>query len=353
MLQIVTPTGDYNEKLDPNLSKDDLTKIYRIMLSVRTLDSKLVSLQRQGKIAFHVPWSGQEAAHIGAAYALTNGDWIFPAYREPGAALLRGVQLKHIFAHYMGNSADLLKGHQWPCLYGYRLAKFVTPSAPVSNQIPEAVGVAMAAKFRGDKIVSMVYFGDGATSQSDFHVGMNFAGVFKAPVIFMCQNNQYCISLPVKLQTATENLAGKAVAYGFPGIEVDGNDVLAVYSVTKEAVDRARDGGGPTLIEAVTYRIGSHSTNDDASRYRGSSEVEEWRKKDPIDRFRLYLLRKGTIDEDLNRRIILEVESEVNLAAKEVENAPPPKLQTLFEDVYDEPPWNLLEQAREAIEEEE
>ncbi len=344
MIQVLKADGSCEKKLEPDLSESDLKKIYRAMLLIRLLDARMMGLQRQGRIGFYGTATGEEAAVIGSAYALKREDWIFPALRQGGAALLRGYPLKLYIAQCMANSLDVQKGRQQPCHYSYKPANFVAWGSCIGTQLPHAVGAAYAAKLKKDPIVVMAYLGDGATSSGDFHAAMNFAGVWRVPVVFFCQNNQWAISVPRRIQTATETLAQKALAYGFEGIQVDGNDLLAVYKVAKEAVEKARSGGGPTLIEAVTYRIGGHSTADDPTRYRNEREVEEWKKKDPIERFKLYLKKKGIWSEKYEEQLQAEIENEISQAIKEAEAAPPPAPQTLFEDVYKEMPWHLKEQ---------
>jgi TPP-dependent pyruvate/acetoin dehydrogenase alpha subunit len=235
-----------------------------------------------------------------------------------------------------------------PNHYGDRSVNYVTPSRPVATQIPQATGAAMAAKILGHKTVILTFFGDGATSTGDFHSGMNFAGVFRAPVIFLCQNNQYAISVPVRKQTAAESIAIKARAYGFEGVRVDGNDILAVYRTVKEAADKARRGEGPTLIESVTYRMGPHSTSDDPTRYRDAAEVEEWKKRDPVERFRLYLSKKRLLAEQEDMKTREKVAKEIDDAVAQAEKYPPPPIASMFEDVYASMPWNLKEQLEEA-----
>lgn len=349
LLQVIHLDGSYDSKNEPELSPSELKKLYRYLVLVRVLDTKCINLQRQGRIGFYVPCIGQEASHIGAAYALAPQDWIFPAYREPGAILIRGFPLTKLLSQFIGNANDPLKGRQMPSHFGDRAVNYVTPSSPVATQVPQAVGAAMAAKLQGDETVTLVFFGDGATSTGDFHAGMNFAGVFQAPVIFLCQNNQYAISVPVKRQTASESIAAKARAYGFNGVKVDGNDLLAVYRAVNEAVRKARRGEGPTLIESVTYRMGPHSTSDDPSRYRSQSEVEEWKKRDPVERFRLYLLKKQLLSEQEDQKIREEVSREIEDALSQAERYPLPAVETLFEDVYAAMPWNLKEQMEEAV----
>ncbi len=348
-LQVIKLDGSYDASSEPDLSNEDLKKLYYFLVLVRTLDTKCLNLQRQGRIGFYVPCTGQEASHIGSTYALEPSDWIFPAYREPGAILVRGFPLVKLISQFIGNANDSLRGRQMPNHFGDRSVNCVAPSSPVATQVPQATGAAMAAKLLGDKVVVLTFFGDGATSTGDFHAGMNFAGVFQAPVIFFCQNNQYAISVPVRKQTGAESIAIKARAYGFKGVRVDGNDVLAVYRAVKEAVAKARSGGGPTLIESVTYRMGPHSTSDDPTRYRDAAEVEEWKKRDPVERFRLYLVKKRLIDDAEDMRLREKVSKEIDEAVIEAEKFPPPSIGSMFEDVYSSMPWNLREEMEEAV----
>jgi len=349
LFRILSPGGKVDEMLEPRLSEEELRRIFVSLVKVRMLDDRMLVLQRQGRVGFYVPSTGEEACQVGSAFVLEKDDWIFPAYREPGAALVRGVPLKEIVAQVFGRANDTSKGRQMPSHMGYRDVNLVTPSSPVATQMPMAVGAAMAMSLQKEKNVSLVYFGDGATSSGDFHVSMNFAGVFKAPCIFFCKNNQWAISLPISRQTAAESIAIKATAYGFQGARVDGNDVLAVYMVTKNAVEEARAGMGPTLIEGVTYRMGPHSSSDDPGRYRDAKDVEEWRKRDPIIRFRLYLEAKGIWTQGWEAEVRHEIEDELNAAIKEQESAPKPSIESLFTDVYSEMPWNLKEQMQEAM----
>jgi pyruvate dehydrogenase E1 component alpha subunit len=349
IVQVIKPTGDYVKKNEPDISDSELKRIYRTMILTRQLDVRALQLQRQGRIFFYIGCLGQEAAHIGAAYALGDEDWIFPAYREMGAALLRGLPLQKLLDQFYANRNDLLKGRQLANLFGSKEIRFVSGSAPIATQIPHAVGVGIAAKIRGDPIVTLVYFGDGATSENDFHPGMNFAGVFKAPTVLFCQNNGWAISVPLERQTASETIAIKAKAYGFPGVRVDGNDVLAVYATTKEAVDRARAGEGPTLIEALTYRLGPHSSADDPKRYRDEKEVEEWKNRDGIVRFRKYLEKKGIWNEAQEEKLLSEVDAEISSVIEHAEKVGPPPIETLIEDVYAEIPWHIREQYDELL----
>ena len=344
MLRVLRDDGHADPLTDPKLSKDEVIRLYGYMLLERLLDGRMLSLQRQGRIGFYGPSVGQEAAIVGAALAMEPQDWIVPQYREPGAALLRGMPLAQLVAQLFGNDQDPIRGRQMPCHYAYRQGNFMSIASTVGTQIPHAVGVAWAAKIRKDPIACLVYFGDGGTSTADFHVGMNFAGVFQVPVVFLCNNNQWAISLPVRRQTATETIAEKAIAYGFDGVRVDGMDALAVVAAVREAQRKARSGGGPTLVEALTYRLGPHSSSDDPSRYRDEAEVEPWRRSDPIDILRKHLMAQGFWDDDAEKRLLQELDDAITEAVHAVERSPPPPIETLFTDVYQEMPWHLREQ---------
>ncbi len=349
MLQILDNEGNCRKELEPDLPEELLLHMYRTMATVRKFEEISMGLQRQGRIGFYIGAAGQEACSVGSTAALKKDDWIFPAYREPGALLLRGETVLQLFHQLFGNALDYNKGRQMPNHFNSREKNVVTPSSPIATQLPHAVGMAMAAKVMKRKDIAMTFFGDGATSENDFHSGMNFAGVFRAPVIFLCQNNGYAISLPTSRQTASETLAHKAIAYGIPSERVDGNDVLAVYSATARAVERARKGNGPTMIEAITYRLGPHSSSDDPTKYRESSEVEEWKKKDPIRRMSGYLRKKGLLDQESDRKLLDEIDREIRTAAKKAEATPKPSIESMFENVYSELTWNLREQMEEAV----
>jgi pyruvate dehydrogenase E1 component alpha subunit len=332
-----------------SLSGDQLLEVYRAMSLIRVLDERMMTLQRQGRIGFYGACTGQEAACIGSAYALRKTDWIFPALREGAAMLLRGFALVPYISQVFGNSGDVTKGRQMPSHQAARAVNQVSWSSCIGTQLPQAVGAAWAAKIRKHDTVVMAYLGDGATSSADFHVAMNFAGVFKAPVVFVCQNNHWSISVPTDRQTASETIAVKAKAYGFPGVKVDGNDVEAVFAAANEAVARARSGQGPTLIEAETYRIGAHSSSDDPTRYRDPREVEAWKARDPLDRARARLLGAELWDTRREEALRAELLTQVNAAIEAAEKLPPPALETLFADVYSDPPWNLAEQREELL----
>jgi len=352
MLQVIKADGEFDPKVEPDLSHEDLLKMHRYMLTVRKFNEKGMSLQRQGRIGFFMESTGQEACQIGMSYTLSAGDWAFPSYRDPGTCLVRGVPMSALWDQIMGNSADESRGRQMPVHWGFRQWKIVSLSSPIGSKLLHAVGVAFAAKFRGEKSVALASFGEGATSQGEFHAAMNFAGVYKTPVVFFCENNQYAISLPVRRQTASENIAVKAEAYGFEGVQIDGNDILAVYKATKSAVDKARSGGGPSLIEAITYRMGGHSTSDDPSIYRSVEEVELWKKRDPIVRFTKYLIKKGIISEKENEKFLEQIDAGMTKVIKEREVIAPPDPSTLFTDVYSEMPWHIREEASEFMKDE-
>jgi 2-oxoisovalerate dehydrogenase E1 component alpha subunit len=308
----------------------------------------MVSLQRQGRIGFYIGSVGEEATIFGSAAALAEGDWIFPCYREHGAALLRGMPLVTFLCDLFGNAGDAMKGRQMPCHEAWRPGRYASISSPIATEIPHAVGAAWAARLKGEEMVALTYFGEGATSANDFHTGVNFGAVRKVPVIFVCRNNGWAISVPRERQTASETIAQKAIAYGLRGERVDGNDLLAVYNATRRARARAAAGEGPTLLECVTYRVEGHSTSDDPRAYRPAELVEPWRKKDPILRMRRFLSVKGLLDDAAEARVQEEVKAEIAAALKEAEafEAKPP-IESLFEDVYARPLWQQEEQLRE------
>lgn len=319
---------------EPALEPARLLELYRTMSLIRACDQRMLALQRQGRIAFCGLSTGQEAAIVGSGAAAAKDDWIFPALREAGVALLRGFPVSRFFAHMFGNTHDVLKGRMQPMHFADRSVNQVSWGSCISTQLPHAVGAAYAMKLRRDGNVAIGYLGDGATSEHDFHVALNFAGVWKAPVVFVCQNNQWAISVPFSKQTASDGVAIKARAYGLPGVRVDGNDLLAVYQACKEAVDRARSGEGPTLVELVTFRMGGHSSSDDPTRYRSAEELAQWEAKDPIPRFRRYLEGRGLWSEEKERALEESLKAEIGAAVKEAETAGPPPGLTLLDDVY-------------------
>jgi pyruvate dehydrogenase E1 component alpha subunit len=323
-----------------DIKDEDLRELYRLMALTRRADQEATALQRQGQLAVYPPLIGQEAAQVGSAFALEPSEWIFPSYRELGAALTRGVDLVEYLHFYRGT---------WHGgTYDPAATRFGMVSVPVASQTLHAVGYAMGARMDGRSEATLVYFGDGATSEGDFHEACNFASVFSAGVIFLCQNNQWAISVPVSRQT-TAPIWKKAEAYGFPGVRVDGNDVLAVYRVTREAAARARQDGTPTLIEAVTYRIGPHSTADDASRYRAAGEVEEWSARDPLRRYRSWVEAAGVADAEFLAAVDGEADDLAARIRDGVLSAEPRPVHELFEWVFAELPQHLQRQRDQVV----
>ena len=323
-------------------------ELYRGMVLNRTLDERMITLQRQGRIGFYIGSIGEEATVWGTAAAMADGDWIFPCYREHGAALLRGMPLVTFMNDLFRNAADLGKGRQMPCHEAYAAGHYVSISSPIATQVPQAVGTAWAARLRGETMVPVVYFGEGATSANDFHTGLNFASVRKSGVVFVCHNNGWAISLPREKQTGSETFAQKAIAYGIHGERVDGNDLLAVHAATQRARARGARGEGPTLLECVTYRVEGHSTSDDPRAYRPADLVEPWRRKDPIQRMKKYLRAKGVLDDAADEALRATIRDEIQRALKESEAHPAkPPVESLFEDVYAEPTPQLREQLAE------
>jgi len=334
-LSILDKNGTIKEDSLPDFSDEELRAFYRWVVFSRIADQKALNLQRQGRMGTYAPVLGQEAIQIGVASAMEPDDWLFPSYREPVAALIRGLPLSQMYLYWMGSE----EGSRTP-----DGVKVFANSVPVSTHMLHAMGAAWAAKLRGDDFVVVAFFGDGATSEGDFHEAMNFAGVFKTPNVFICQNNQYAISVPVKRQTGAPTLAQKAIAYGFDGIRVDGNDVFASYVAARAALDKARSGGGPTLIEAVTFRLGAHTTADDPGRYRTEADVEPWRKREPLVRLDKYLRAKGVIDDEFVEMVNAESQAEVEEAVAKAESTPPPSPGEIFEYMFEETPPALKEQ---------
>lgn len=337
-----------DSKLEPKLSKEELLNMYRYMLMTRVYDERGMMLQRQGRIGFYVPSFGQEAIQIGTASAMQKQDWSFPSYREPGIWLYRGMDPYRMFCNLFGNKDDFAKGRQMPVHYSDPEHRIFSVSSPIATQIIQGVGAALAAKLQKKDEVALSYIGDGGTSESDFHTGLTFAGAYKAPTVIICTNNQYAISVPVFKQTAAVRISDKALGYGMPGIAVDGNDVLAVYSATKQAVDRARRGEGPTFIECFTLRMGPHSSSDDPTRYRDAKLYDAWVKRDPIIKFRSYLERKKLWDEKKEKALLEELKATFASAVERAEKAAPPGLEDLFSDVYAEM-TPQLERQRDAL----
>ncbi len=342
--RVLGDDGRADPRLDPGLSVELVRRIYEGMLRTRIVDERMLMLQRQGRVGFHVGCRGEEACIVASAAALRDKDWIFPCYREMGALLWRGFPLQSYIDNMYGNADDASLGRQMPDHYTARAYRYGSVSSPIGTQISQAVGFAWAARIKREELVAGVYFGEGATSSADFHTGLNFAGVYKIPAVFLCRNNRWAISVPSEKQTASASFAGKAVAYGIKGVRCDGNDALAVFRTVRNAVERAVRGDGPTLVEMLTYRIGGHSTSDDPKAYRPPDEVARWDKVDPIVRMRHHLEVLGGWDEREDNRLRTRVEHELKQCIEAAEQKPAPALGTMFDGVYAERPWHLQEQ---------
>lgn len=324
-LSIMDQEGNIDNSLMPSLTPDDIKRLYELMVLSRAFDQRALSLQREGRLGTYAPIIGQEASQIGSAYAIKQTDWVFPSFREMGVYITLGYPLYMLLQYWTGDE----RGAKSP-----DNLNIFPVCVPVGTQVPHAVGAAMAARYKKDKIVVTCYFGDGGTSKGDFHEGLNMAGVFKLPVVFICQNNHWAISVPRERQSASKTLAQKAFAYGFEGIQVDGNDVFAVYKATKEAIDKARKGEGPTLIECLTYRMGDHTTADDATRYRSKEDVEAWKAKDPIMRLRFFMQRKGLWTESYQKEVDERAKVMVDDAVKKEESIEPSSPEDMFRYTY-------------------
>jgi pyruvate dehydrogenase E1 component alpha subunit len=337
-LQILDENGRCDENLKPNLTNGQIKQMYELMVLTRIFDEKALKLQRQGRLGTYASVKGQEACQIPSAMQLQQEDLIVPAFREHGVFITKGLPLEMLFQAWSGDE----RGMKMP-----NKINILPISIPVGSHPLHAVGAAMAYKFQNKKAVSVSYFGDGATSEGDVHEAMNFAGVFKAPTIFICQNNQFAISVPVKEQTASSTLAQKAIAYGFEGIQVDGNDVFAVYKATKDALQKARSNKGPTFIECFTYRITDHTTSDDASRYRKESEVKQWELKDPVERLKKYMFKKGILTEQYELEIKRNAEQKIEEAVSKMEDMVKEKPEEMFNYTYERLTPELREQKEE------
>ncbi len=334
LLRIIDANGELVGD-DPGLDPDLYQQMYRKMVLARVLDRRMLALQRQGRLGTYAMLEGQEAVQIGSALALKPDDFVFPSYREHAVQVTRGLPIEVLLAYWKGLPN-----------VGWDLDKYRTGivTVPIATQLPHAVGYSYVTKLRGEDTVTAVYFGDGATSEADFHAAMNFAGVWKTPTVFICANNLYAISVPYEKQTASETIAQKAAAYGFDGFRVDGMDPIAMYLATRIAVRRARKGHGPTLIEAMTYRYGPHATADDPTRYRSREEEEKWRQRDPIERLRRFLESRGEWDERVGEKVAQETADQVEAAITAIEAEPLPGRDDAIRHGFHRIPAHVVDQ---------
>ncbi len=342
--KVVCINGDgtlVNNEWKSELTEELTKKFYRQMVIMRTFDRKAINMQRQGRLGTYPPFEGQEAAQVGSAYALSPDDWIFPTYRDHAATITFGMPLDKVLLYWNGRAEGCIPPEG---------KKIFPPAVPLATQLPHAAGAAMAEQYKGTDNAVIVYFGDGSTSEGDFHEGMNFASIFKAPVIFFNQNNKYAISVPIERQMNSKTIAQKAVAYGIPGVRIDGNDVFAAYFETKKALERARAGEGPTLIEAVTWRYGAHTTADDPTKYRDQSLSEKKRNEgDPILRLKRFMKIEGIWDEKWSESIREEANETIEEAVKTMEAYPEADVNDLFDHVFEEHTWTIQEQKEQYL----
>lgn len=347
-LRILKDDGSlYEGATAPQLDKVTALKMYNTMVFTRVLDERMLAAQRQGRISFYMQCLGEEAATVGSAAALHEQDMIMAQYREQGALRYRGFSLEQFMNQLFSNEKDLGKGRQMPVHYGSKDIHYMTISSPLGTQIPQASGYAYAQKLRGLDNITLCYFGEGAASEGDFHAGLNMAAVHKAPVIFFCRNNGYAISTPANEQFVGDGIACRAVGYGMKALRVDGADILAVYQATELARQHALTQHEPVLIESIAYRLGAHSSSDDPSGYRSKEEEEQWRKNDPVARFRLWLLRQGWLDEQQDKQAVEALRTEILDALKVAEKVAKPGIEHLISDVYAEPVPLLQQQLDE------
>jgi 2-oxoisovalerate dehydrogenase E1 component alpha subunit len=339
LVQVMDNQGNLvSPEFREHITKELAMTFYRHLIRTRTFDRKCISLQRQGRIGTYAPFEGQEAAQVGSALALNEDDWMFPTYRDHGATMTFGHSLTNILLYWNGRNEGCVppKGK-----------KILPPSVPIATQLPHAAGTAYAEKRKGTNNAVIVYFGDGATSEGDFHEGLNFASVFNAPVVFFNQNNQFAISVPITRQMKSRTIAQKAIAYDIHGVRVDGNDIFAVYFETKKALERARNGEGPTLIEAVTWRYGAHTTADDPTKYRNQEE-SKWKREqsDPVLRLERLMKNEGWFDEQWANQVQEEAVKEIDQAVSEMERYPKVNPEDMFNYVFAEPTWTIEEQKK-------
>ncbi|AYA64470.1 thiamine pyrophosphate-dependent dehydrogenase E1 component subunit alpha [Alteromonas sp. RKMC-009] len=345
MLQILQLDGTVHpDAEEPDITRDTAEKMLEVMQFIRILDERMVAAQRQGRISFYLASTGEEAAAVASAAALTNDDMIMSQYREQGALAWRGYKTEQFMNQMFSNEKDPNKGRQMPIHYGDKALNFMTISSPLGTQIPQASGYAYGQKMAGKKALTICYFGEGAASEGDFHAGLNMAAVLRCPVIFFCRNNGYAISTPAEEQFAGDGIASRGIGYGVKTIRVDGNDPLAVYAATRQAKEIALKEACPVLIEAMTYRLAAHSTSDDPSGYRSKDEEEKWRQKDPVLRLSEWLKSKGWFDAEAAEKRKTATRESVLAALKEAEKVPVNPIDDIVTDVYDHVPRHLNDQ---------
>ncbi|WP_429886397.1 pyruvate dehydrogenase (acetyl-transferring) E1 component subunit alpha [Geoalkalibacter halelectricus] len=340
ILQVLDADGRADPELLPAFDEDRLREIFRWMLAARRVDRTCLSLQREGRMGTYPPVEGQEGCQVGSALALGEDDWVVPSFRELAVSLVRGVPLEKTLLYWMGHE----EGSRLP-----KSLRYLPVAVPVGSHTLHAAGLAMGIAYRRRKEAVFCYFGDGATSEGDFHEALTFAGVRKAPVIFFCQNNAWAISVPRQAQCSAASLAAKGVGYGMPGIQIDGNDPFAAYLATTSALERARAGAGPTLIEALTYRLGPHTTSDDPDRYRDAEEVERMRPREPLVRYRLFLQERKLWSEDWETQLNTEIDTWIGTAVHQAESLPAPAPAEVFDYMFAELPPHLARQKAELL----
>jgi len=350
LVRVLNDEHEASGQWNPNLKPEELIIGLEYMLRLRIFDERMMKMQRTGKLSFYMRSYGEEAIAIAQTMALENQDWLFPTYRQPGAQFVRGRDMVSMICHCIGNEEDNVKGRQMPVHYTYREGRYISVSSPVGTQFSQAIGVALASKYKELDEVTITWIGDGASAEGDYHYALNFASIFKAPVILNVVNNQWAISTHSNFASGIQNFARRGLPYGIPSIRVDGNDFLALYSVTKWARQRASQNLGPTHIEVLTYRAGAHSSSDDPSRYRPKDSSDFWPGGDPINRLKIHLIKAGFWSEEKHLELENKLDAEVMSAYKEavkfgdLANGPYPSSDSIFTEVYETPPWHLQEQ---------
>ncbi len=348
ILKVLKQDGTVYDNAElPTLPKEVAQKVYRAFAFHRVLDERMIAAQRQGRISFYMAALGEEATTVGGAAALADEDMIMGQYREQGCLIYRGFKLEDIMNQLFSNEKDLGKGRQMPIHYGSKELNFMTISSPLTTQVPQAAGYAYGQKLQGKDAITVCYFGEGAASEGDFHAGLNMAAVHKAPVIFFCRNNGYAISTPSDEQYVGNGIASRGVGYGIKSIRIDGNDVLAVIKAMQDARKYALEHNEPVIVEAMSYRLGAHSTSDDPSGYRTKEEEAKWHEHDPISRYKKWLIAQNWWDEDQDKTLFEGLREEILAAVKVAEKIAKPPIEDLVTDVYAEVPQHLAKQLEE------